>query len=165
MNWDAISAMSDAFGVIAVVITLGYLALQIRFARLTVTDENRLARSEGVRMHLMAVAKDPSLAKLWLKATRAEAAYKPLCEEWDVNAEEAMRIDFASIYWMWLHWGQFASLKTKEDTTELEHLISEYYSVPPVSDSWQKSPFGRNLLDEKFVRFVDNVIAKKKMAA
>jgi hypothetical protein len=78
-----------------------------------------------------------------------------------VSAEEAIRIDYASIYWMWLHWGQFASLKTEEDKAELEHLVSEYYTMPPVSDSWEKSPFGRNLLDEKFVRFVDAAIAKK----
>ena len=33
MNWDAISAISEAVGVIAVVISLLYLAFQIRFAR------------------------------------------------------------------------------------------------------------------------------------
>ncbi len=79
-----------------------------------------------------------------------------------MNAEDALRIDFASLYWMWLHWSAFASLKTKEDEAELEHLISEFYSVPPVSDSWKNSPYGRNLLDKKFVRFVDAAIAKKK---
>ena len=162
MNWEAISAISEAGGVLAVIVTLGYLAVQIRYARMAVTDENRLARSEGVRGMLLAMAHDPNLAKLWLKATGAEAAYKSLGDGWDMNAEDALRIDFASLYWMWLHWSAFASLKTKEDEVELEHLISEFYSVPPVSDSWKNSPYGRNLLDKKFVRFVDAAIAKKK---
>ena len=49
MNWEAISAISEVGGVLAVIVTLGYLAVQIRYARMAVTDENRLARSEGVR--------------------------------------------------------------------------------------------------------------------
>ncbi len=56
MNWEAISAISEAGGVLAVIVTLGYLAVQIRYARIAVTDENRLARSEGVRGMLLAMA-------------------------------------------------------------------------------------------------------------
>ena len=49
MNWDAISAILEAIGVIAIVISLLYLALQIRFARLAAADTSRTARSIGVR--------------------------------------------------------------------------------------------------------------------
>ena len=45
MNWEAVSAISEAGGVLAVIVTLGYLAVQIRYARMAVTGENRLARS------------------------------------------------------------------------------------------------------------------------
>ncbi len=38
MNWDAISAILEAIGVIVIVISLLYLALQIRFARLAAAD-------------------------------------------------------------------------------------------------------------------------------
>ena len=45
---------------------------------------------------------------------------------------------------------------------ELEHIIGEYYTIPPVSDSWQRSPYGKNLLHKFFVEFVDRSIEKKK---
>ena len=32
MNWDAISAIAESIGTIAVVVTLGYLAFQLRMA-------------------------------------------------------------------------------------------------------------------------------------
>lgn len=49
MNWDAISALGELTGAIAVVITLGYLALQTKAAREASGDANRLERSNGVR--------------------------------------------------------------------------------------------------------------------
>jgi hypothetical protein len=33
MNWDAIAAISQVFGTIAVIVTLIYIALQVRHAR------------------------------------------------------------------------------------------------------------------------------------
>ena len=55
MNWDELSAISSAVGVIVIVITLLYLALQIRFARLAAADTSRTAE-------LLAFAK---LTLLW----------------------------------------------------------------------------------------------------
>ncbi len=40
--------------------------------------------------------------------------------------------------------------------------VADALSVPPVSVSWKRSPSGRNLLDERFVRFVDHALEKKK---
>ena len=75
MNWDAISTISDAAGVLAVIIALGYLPVRIRYARLTVMDENRLGRSEGV----LAIANDPVLARLCRRATETEIAITKKC--------------------------------------------------------------------------------------
>ena len=56
MNWDAISAISEAASGIAVVISLLYLAIQVRFARLAAADVSRTARSIGVRENVLAMA-------------------------------------------------------------------------------------------------------------
>ena len=40
MNWDTIGAIGEIFGVITVVATLGYLAIQIRLSR-QATDANK----------------------------------------------------------------------------------------------------------------------------
>ena len=162
MNWDAIGAIGEILGAVAVVVTLTYLAVQVRHARLMAADVNRHYRAEGIREMLLACATNPDLAKLWVKTMQVESTYKAIGKDLDISVDEAVQVDFIGIYWMWLHWGQYASITTPEDRAELEHLISVLYSVPPVSVSWQRSPFGRNMLDESFVRFVDHALEKKK---
>ena len=54
MNWDAIGAIGEITGAIAVVLTLGYFGLQIRAAREAAADTNRLHRSNGVREIMLA---------------------------------------------------------------------------------------------------------------
>ena len=162
MNWDAIGAIGAILSGMAVVITLAYLAIQVRHARLMAADVNRHFRAEGVGEMLRTIATIPGLAHLWVKACQVEPAYKTIGKDLDISVDEAARVDFVGLYWMWLHWGQYASITTPEDLAELEHVISEVYSVPPVSVSWQRSPFSKNMLDDSFVRFVDQVLEKKK---
>ncbi len=58
MNWDTVAAISETVGVIAVVISLLYLAFQVRFARLAAADTSRTARSIGVRENVLAMRFD-----------------------------------------------------------------------------------------------------------
>lgn len=67
MNWETISAILEAVGVIAVVISLLYLALQIRFARLAAADASRTARAIGVRDIDLTMVNNAELRKNWLK--------------------------------------------------------------------------------------------------
>ena len=61
MNWDAVGALSEAVGAITVVVTLAYLATQIRYAKVAASDSNRLTRANGVREMYLALSQDPSL--------------------------------------------------------------------------------------------------------
>lgn len=61
MNWEAISAIGAAIGALAVVITLAYLASQVRYARATANDTNRLTRVSGVRDVMLASATNDKL--------------------------------------------------------------------------------------------------------
>ena len=59
MNWDAIGAMGEIVGALAVVATLTYLATQVRYAKQATADQNRLVRASGVReMALAAIQND-----------------------------------------------------------------------------------------------------------
>ncbi|MGI9568416.1 MAG: hypothetical protein ACR2PH_01450, partial [Desulfobulbia bacterium] len=69
MNWETISAILEAVGVIAVVISLLYLALQIRFARLAAADTSRTARSIGVRDIDLNMVNNAGLRENWLKSS------------------------------------------------------------------------------------------------
>ena len=54
MNWDAIGAIGEITGALAVVLTLGYFGIQIRAAREAAADTNRFHRSNGVREIMLA---------------------------------------------------------------------------------------------------------------
>ena len=54
MNWDAIGAIGEITGALAVVLTLGYFGIQIRAAREAAADTNRLHHSNGVREIMLA---------------------------------------------------------------------------------------------------------------
>lgn len=154
--------IGEIIAAVAVVLTLGYLALQVRHAKLVAADVNRHYRAEGIREILLATATDPAFAQLWMKSTPFQSVYDDIAKELNITPDEAKQVDFIGVYWMWLHWGQYASITTQADLAELEHLISELYSVPPQSVSWKRSPWGRPLLDKSFVDFVDGAIRKRQ---
>jgi hypothetical protein len=65
MNWDAISAVGEMIGAIAVVVTLVYLSVQVR--RGTSATQAASVQAAAALNHefLMAVGSDPITAKLW----------------------------------------------------------------------------------------------------
>ena len=63
MNWEAIGAIGDFVGAFAVIITLAYLAVQVRHAKDVAADTNRLERSKGVRDMMLATALDKNFSE------------------------------------------------------------------------------------------------------
>lgn len=162
MNWDALSAISEIVSGVAVFISLLYLAFQVRFARLAAADTSRTARSIGVRENVLAMANSSELCKNWMKSSGLNSKYEMLGAEMDISADGAIQVDNMCQCWMWLHWGQYKSIKTEADLEELENIVSAFYSVPPMLNCWRNSPYGREIFDEKFVQFVEDAISKKK---
>ena len=160
MNWDAIGAIGELLGALAVVITLGYLALQIRHARNAAGDVNRLSRATGVRDWMAIMIEDNDLLTAWTKSDGSWEPMGELAEELGVTVAEAGKIIWGCQYWWWLHWGQWASTTSKEDIEELRHLISEFYSTPPMITVW-RSGFYTNLLDPAFADFVNSAVDEK----
>ena len=79
MNWDAIGAIGEIIGSIAVVLTLAFLVIQIRHGSRSIDLQNRQAESDAVsrsveesgQLHRL-LANDKDLAILWLKGCRAD---------------------------------------------------------------------------------------------
>ena len=159
MNWDAISAITQIASGIAVFISLLYLAFQVRFARLAAADTSRTARSIGVRENVHAMATNPELCANWMTSSGLKSVYEALGKEMDVSADGAIQVDNMCQCWMWIHWGQYKSIKTRADLEELENIVSVFYSVPPMLNFWRKSPYGRKVFDEDFVGFVEGAIS------
>ena len=60
MNWDAISAISESLGTIAVLVTLIYLTVQVKDSKRASADSNRIERAVGIREGLMSLAEKPT---------------------------------------------------------------------------------------------------------
>jgi hypothetical protein len=160
MNWEAIAALAQAAGGIAVVISVLYLAFQIRFARLAAADTSRTARSIGVRENVLALVNNAELRKNWMTSSNLESVYEDLGSGLNINAVGAVQVDNMCQSWMWLHWGQYKAIKTNDDSRELENIVAIFYSAPPMLNCWEQSPYGKKVFDKDFVRFVDSAISK-----
>jgi len=165
MNWDAIGAIGQILGAAAVLVTLGYLAVQVRVARSTASDANRLTRAVGVHEAILAILGNENLIETAVMAFGVKDYYDEFGRKFTLSAKEAARTDLFNVHWFWLHWGQFSSAKTQDDLDELSRHIEAFYAFPVVGYSWRGSPFGRALLDQRFVEFVDGLLSKPSMAS
>jgi hypothetical protein len=161
MNWDAIGAIGQTVGAFAVVVTLGYLAVQVRVSRSTATDANRLTRAVGAREAVLSIVNNDDLIDTIVTAYGMKEYYDELGRKFALSTKEAARVDFLSVHWFWVHWGQFSSTKDQDDLSELSRHIAAFYAIPFVGYSWRNSPLGRTLLDPRFVEFVDGLLSAK----
>ena len=77
MNWEAVGAVGEIFGALGVIVSLAYLASQIR----TQNRESRLAAvnewTNQWNNFLGSLAEHPNLSELWLKGVLDFAALNP----------------------------------------------------------------------------------------
>lgn len=68
MNWDAVGAMGEIIGGGAVVVSLMYLAIQIRGQNAEALAASMHAVSEGFRDSIGSLAENPEVARIWIKS-------------------------------------------------------------------------------------------------
>ena len=161
MNWDAIGAIGEILGAAAVVLTLGYVAIQVRHAKNETADQNRLERARGVREMALAMISNPEVAHDQIESFGWEAYYEDLGKAAGITPERALSVDWANAYYFWMYWGQYASTTHKDDLAELAHVIDGLLDTPGMRKTWETSPHTRGLLEPKFVEFVDVILAEK----
>ena len=164
MNWDAIGAVGEILGAAAVVATLVYLAIQVRSAKSAAADINRLSRADGVRETIRQTLNDSELRDAWIRASGSAGNFQVIADKLGLSLREAQKVTFQVQSWCWLHWGQWASITTEKDMAELKHLVSEFYSVPPISVIWTEDESTR-LLDPEFIEFVNDAVLEKQRAS
>ena len=73
MNWEAIGAVGDAAGAIGVIITLGYLAIQIRQNTASQKSHTIQVMFESYVGHLQLCASDPEVGRVFLSGIRDQS--------------------------------------------------------------------------------------------
>jgi hypothetical protein len=71
MSWDAVSAVAESLGALGVIITVAYLALQIRQNTRTVRSAAQQSMFDNVHSLRLVLCQDPELASLLIKANES----------------------------------------------------------------------------------------------
>ena len=158
INWEAIGAIAEGMGAFAVVVTLIYLSLQVRYAKSTAADSNRLVRASGVREIVLSNVLDDEARRSIIRALDASQFYEDAAKKLNIDILDAERADFTAQYYFWLHWGQYSTTMTGSDRKELENVISRFYTLPAIRNSWDQGPFGKVMFDAEFISFVDRIL-------
>jgi hypothetical protein len=120
---------------------------------------NRVAGIHNIELQFMS---DPEFRALWSKLSTPELSkmYLEIAEELGISKDETMKVVSYGSNWLWLHWGQFRSIKSPEDGAELKNIISAWYSDGPMRTLIDHQSF-RLYFDQEFIKFIDNNIGKK----
>ncbi len=160
MNWEAVSAWGDIVGAFVVVVTLVYLAIQVRDAKKATADQSRIYRANAIQEMILQSCTNDQLRAAQITSWGMDSYYQEMASALGVSFEEATRIDFASAYYFWMWWGQYASTTEERDNSELAYVIQSLGSTPGMLAHWRDSPVTRPLIDRNFVAFVDDILFK-----
>ncbi len=138
MNWDAIGAIGEIVGALAVLVTLIYLAVQIRHAKKQIELNGIQERARFVVDVMMPVAADPSLASIMMKAGH------PPYGEFGLDPEEAHR--FGAWCHAWMQWSQANHYLLPEGAQD--DLLKVWLLLPAWAEFWDKN---KGVFDSEFV--------------
>ena len=150
MNWEALGAIGEIVGAVAVVVTLGYLAVQIRQntrSMRTATRQNVLGDSISFLEHLFT---DPELARVWGDGIRdSESLSEPERHRFHLFAMSFFR-RFESI-----HQHHREGLLPTSDWAGLRDSVLEGVARPGLLAWWESNSFRFNPYFREF--FADSL--------
>ena len=76
MNWEALGAIGEIVGAVAVVLTLGYVAVQLRQNTRVVRSGTEQAQADAHTGCLSLIAQDPDLTRLYLRGASGELRHR-----------------------------------------------------------------------------------------
>jgi hypothetical protein len=164
MNWEAIAAVGQMLGSVAVFVTLGYLAAQIRYTRLDFARSVVENRANAVRENAIMVATDEHLRSALNKANdvlglEPGSGEKVLMERAGLDALQARQVS-AYCFLMWQAGAQ--SIGHQADLSRDERAWSDQRFRQTwgagIFRLWYESMKPRLRPDS--VRHVDNLLAQ-----
>lgn len=111
---------------------------------------------------MLATASDDELRKGYMRHWGLDEYYEKLAAELEISSTEASRNEFVDNYYFWMYWGQWSATNDPNDLQELKHIIKSLFSLPGMRRTWDSSPIGKALCDERFVSFVDGLLTEDK---
>lgn len=149
MNWDAIGALGEMIGAGAVVVSLIYLAIQIRGQNFETRVAGMHAVSEGFRDSIGSLAEHPHVAHVWIKSNVDPGS---LTDEELVHMFAVAQRNFR----VWEEaFGLHRSGRLDKDIWEgITNQYASFLSHRGFSHVWA---YRRQFYNERFRKYVDNL--------
>ena len=148
MNWEAVSAIAEVLGAIAVVVSLVYLALQIRAQNLEARVAAMHEISVGFRDSISTFA-NPQMAELFTRSNKSELSL--------TDAEMLqLVVGIQRIFRVWEEaYGQHLQGRLDGDIWEaMIRQYSSYLAAPGFQRVWE---LRRSYYNNEFRKFVDEL--------
>jgi hypothetical protein len=164
MNWEAFGAISEALGVMAVFVTLGYLSVQVRQAKRELSRSIQQARADGMRQVWLTQAGQPELAAAFAKFFAYQGVHSgPFAEvatAAGLSEGEARQV-YASLWASWTHYEQM--IESLGDLTEggrnqFNATLRFALGNAGPSGAWYQSVRAR--LNPTAVKYVEDLLAE-----
>ena len=164
MNWDEVGAIGQVLGSIAVFITLGYLASQVRYARREVQRSISQSRADAVRELLLNRANDERLTGLNSKANaglggQPLAFVTELIQRAGLTEVEAYTLFSEQMAW-WNYRSQviaYIDELPEGERIQFDEAIRRFFGHP-VASLWYATL--KPTLSPEAVRYVDDLITR-----
>jgi hypothetical protein len=157
MNWDAIGAIGEILGAIVVVVSVIYLASQVRQNTAAARADALRSFSIEVSNQFMEWGKDERLSELWLKIYHEGASRK------DLSGSDMMSISFMVISRLNILNAAYRSFREGILTeNEFEQMLStRVWELPFVHDSWS---FYKKELSGDFIDYMERKLPQLREA-
>jgi hypothetical protein len=166
MSWEALGAIGDLVGGVAVVVTLAYLALQVRHARVEMRRAIYVQRQEAARELSLARASNLTLLEDIAAADhafgRAPAPFvKHMSERAGLTAAAAFRLMWDEYAWWYFRAQQIPFLLDlpQGERIAFERGIRFNYRERPLGAFWYDTQ--KSQLSPDLVEYVDDVLARE----
>ena len=147
MNWDAIGAIGEIAGAVAVVLTLFYLAYQIRQNTAAINTEARRASRDGGHAELFTMVGNPEIVLSMVKK-------EPLSDREQAVLSAFL---FALMRTREYAWGQFKDGAIDGAQWQTEENVIRFVLDASRNREWWIS-LGRDVYSDEFSGFVDELV-------
>jgi hypothetical protein len=153
MNWDAISAIAEILGAIAVVVTLMYLAIQIRQSTKVARSATRQAIAESAERLGADLLENSGMAEIFVKHFNGE----------ELSAVENLRLQARCYrdmrHWENIHYQVSEGLVTNDQWSGFRKNLVALFTLPIYREYWENES---EHYSEKFGAEVASIIVESQ---
>ncbi len=131
MNWEAIGAFGELFGAVAVVLTLGYLAVQVKQNSLGMKVVAKIDIEKSFGEYTDLIVQDSALLELQLRGMKGDELGEIEAARFSLLMQKATR-SFSSMYY------QYQTQGLSEDQWYESYRLIRWFTHAPGYRSWWK---------------------------